>query len=334
MKFLRHVGAFVTAIAACTVVAAAACAEKAYPDKLVNLVVPYSPGGASDAGARALEIELRKLWSTSIIVVNVAGAGGSIGVQRVLNAPHDGYQILLMAGSDAMLTPLSLAAARFRSSDLKPVAILTDSSFILATRTDIKPASLSDFMTRYASAHGNARKLTYATNGEGSQTYLMTAMLTAPVDPHPIMASYRGLGQQVNDLVAGNVDVSFLPLAGPVLGMLQDKRIHAVAITSDGRNPDLPDVPTFRESKAADLSGIPTHIWFAAFVPADTPPDITAQIQKALYAASQGPTFQTYVKTAGSMKVPTMTLQQLDERYRDETEKFRKAFVSMNIKPQ
>ncbi|MGA7489324.1 MAG: tripartite tricarboxylate transporter substrate binding protein [Xanthobacteraceae bacterium] len=257
-------------------------AQGAYPgDHTIKLVVPYPAGGATDVIGRIVGDRLQAMWGTTIIVENISGAAGSIGMDRVAKGVTDGTQILIVPPQISINQFLYAKLAFDPEKDLVPIAQVARLPNILVVRKGLEVNSVKDLI---AYAKANPGKLNYASSGTGTTIHLSAELFKrmAGVDMNHI--PYRGSAPAVNDLVAGQVDLMF-DNATSIIGQVRGGTVKALAITSLQRSPLLPDLPTVSET----VAGYDTASWFGIGVRTGTPDAIIAKIEQAAHALTQEP---------------------------------------------
>lgn len=248
-----------------------------WPERPVELVVPYAAGGTSDIVARTLAQKLSEIIGQPVVVINKAGAGGIIGARSVASARADGHTLLL---GDSF----SLIAARLRGDpsvgdplkDLQPVGSIAVAGLVLVTRTDLKAKSADDL---FALARQSPGKLTFASFGVGSLSHIGMQMLVDRAGVKMVHVPFRGSAEAAQSLIAGHVDAALLPAAS-AQSLIEAGRLTALAVAAGVRSAKLPNVPTLSEA-GFSLSG--TH--YALFAPAQLPPATAAKIGAALERA-------------------------------------------------
>ena len=266
--------------AAVSVACVGAALAQAWPTRTVTLVVPYSAGGSQDAVARLLSSGLAAALGQQVVVDNVGGGGGMLGVMRVAKAPPDGYQFLLgNVGTHAQSQSLYDRPAYDAVADFVPVVLLVDQSMLLAVRKDLPAGTLMEFI---AYSRANQSKMQYGSAGIGSPTHLACALLNAAIGAEQAThVPYRGGGPAMQDLMAGRIDYFCFNTAS-IKPQIDAGTVKALAILSAARVSSLPDVPTAQEQGLKDFE---VANWMAFFVPKGTPAAIVGRLREASLAA-------------------------------------------------
>src|SRR5882724_2956919 len=253
-----------------------------FPTRFVRLIVPFPPGGGTDAIARVLAGRLSAVWGQQMVVENKGGGATSIGTDAVAKADPDGYTVLLQS------MPLAVNKFLFKTlpydpvADLAPVSLVCDYPNIMAVPANSPAHTVKEFI-EYARA--NPGKATYASSGHGTSVHLSGALFNRMTGLQLLHVPYRGAGPALNDLIPGRVDVMFNNI-GAVMPLIAGGKLRALGVTSSKRSPVLPDVPTVSE---AGVPGFDVTAWYALFVPARTPEAIIRKMHADTVTAVTDP---------------------------------------------
>jgi tripartite-type tricarboxylate transporter receptor subunit TctC len=240
--------------------AAAALAQE-FPAKPVHIIVPFPPGGGADALARIMTPYLNRIWGEPVIVENKPGASGQIGAELVATAAADGYT--LMMSSTASLTEKNVG--RFA-----PVTLVSASPYVIVVNPRVPARNIAELI---AYAKGNPGKLTFGSSGPGAASHLSAELFKSLAGVDLLHVPYKGTGQAVTDLLAGQIDLMFAP-AQTVMQHVQAGKLKALAVTSAKRSATMPDLPAAAEA----LPGFEAIGWFGLLAPAGTPKAVVAKI--------------------------------------------------------
>lgn len=313
----------------CAVVCGIApAAAQGYPFRPVILVVPYPPGGPSDFVARQLEPIVSATLGQPMIVENVGGASGAIGVQRVLNAPADGHVILMATPMDLVLPPLSYASVKYKPEDLKLVAQVGATSMALLVRKDLPYRSIDELIGDARRA--GAPELKYGSTGPGSYYHVVAERFSRLAGIRMLHVPYKGAGPLLIDLMGGQIDLAFVPLAGNVPGIVQEGKVKALGVTSTAAHPSFPSIPPMA---AGALKEMDFQIWAAVAVPRDVPADVALKLQEAFHAASGNAQVRRNLEESGSLVPQRQSIQELDQFYRGEIVRFRSLAKTIRLDP-
>lgn len=260
---------------------APAAAAQEYPDKPVRIIVPQTPGGASDTLARIIGQQLGDKWKQTVVIENRAGAGGNVGMEAVLAAPPDGYTLLMSyVGTQAINGALYQQLNFDPGTDFAPVATLATLPFVLVTRPDSPYKSVDDVVQ--AAKKGN---LTYGSAGNGSVNHLLGEMFSSAAQVPLQHVPYRGAAPALQDLLGGRIDMVFTSLPS-VAGSIKGGALRALAVTSAKRAKSFPDIPTIAE---AGFKSFDVNPWFGLMAPKGTPPARITRINETVNAALADP---------------------------------------------
>ena len=256
-----------------------AAMAQAYPSKPITVVVPFSAGGPTDALARILCQRMGEALGQQMIVENVGGAGGTIGVAKVARAAPDGYTLSFThMGTLAVNIALYKSLPYDSQKDFEPVGLGGTNPMVLVTKKDLPAKDFKEFMD-YVRA--NQKKVQYGMAGIGAASHLGGLMLNSMMKVDVLEIPYKGTGPALNDLVSGQFDY-MVDQAVNVLPQIQSGNIKALGVSTLKRLPQLPNVPTIDE---AGLNGYEVTIWNGFFAPKGTPKDVVARLNQALVTA-------------------------------------------------
>ena len=287
-------------LALCTLAAVVSASAQTYPDRLITMVVPFTPGGVSDITARPLAIGMAASLGQNVVIDNKGGAGGAIGMSAAARAKADGYTVM-MALPSIITIPISDRisgrAATFQMNQFRPVARLTADPTLLFVRTESPWNTLADFVRDVRSRPG---KVSYSSSGIYGTTHVAMEILAHAAGLQMIHAPFSGGGQQVNALLAGQVDAT-MQTPGAMAGHLAAGKVKALASMSRDRVPSLPAVPT---SKEQGHDG-EFYLWTGVFVPVGTPEPVIARLRASIKEASGHAAFTSAMST---LKTPVQFL--------------------------
>jgi len=268
----------IATLLAAVLVSAAAFAQS-YPAKPVRFVVPFPPGNAGDLMARMLAEKLTASMKQSVIVDNRPGAGGNIGAEHAAKSPADGYTVLIAASgivtANAFLYKLNFDP----QNDLAPVTLIYSGAPLLVVSPNVQAKSLQELIDH---AKRNPGKLTYASYGSGHISHIIGEMFKQAAGVDILHVPYKN--SPLPDVMSGQVDMLF---ESPLLVAKNTGKLRPLGVVSAKRNPKMPEVPAIAEV----LPGFEVTGWLGAFVPAGTPPEIVARLNREMVSAIKAPEF-------------------------------------------
>jgi tripartite-type tricarboxylate transporter receptor subunit TctC len=284
-------------VAAAAAVWSVAAQPQPFPARPVTIVVPYAAGGVFDTMARIIAVRMGELLGQPVIVENVTGAGGIIGVQSVMNAKPDGYTVLLgTIGTHAYNQSIYRKRRYDAVSDFTPVTLFSDQPMVLEGRKDLPANNLAEFI---ALLKQNGARMQYGSAGVGSTTHLACALLNARIGVDVTHVPYRGGGPAANDLIGGHIDYMCGNLGTSVVRVTA-KQSKALALLSRERTPLMPGLATAHEQGIKDYDVV---TWTAFFLPKGAPKDIVAKLNEATNAAMDTPAIKTRFNAIGIVGV-------------------------------
>jgi tripartite-type tricarboxylate transporter receptor subunit TctC len=268
-----------------------------YPSHPITIVVPFSAGGPSDAMARILAERMKTTLGEAILVENVTGAGGSIGVGRAVRSPPDGYTISFGHLGTHVANGAIYKLGYDLVTDLEPVALLPSNPMIIVSKNAVPAKSLRELLAWLKARPAPA---TAGTAGAGSGSHIAGLYFENVTGIQLQYVPYRGTAPAMNDLVAGQIDL-IVDQTSNSIGQVRAGNIRAYAVTADKRVGSAPDVPTTDE---AGLPGFHMTLWSGLWVPKDTPNDIVAKLNAAAVDALNDPAVRKQLENLGLQMPP------------------------------
>jgi tripartite-type tricarboxylate transporter receptor subunit TctC len=303
--------------------AAPAEAQEKWPQRQVNVIVPFTAGGTTDMFARILAQKLQEKYGTPFVVENRAGAGGNIGAAAVAKAPKDGYTLLVGTVSTHAINPfLYKNTGADTEKDFQPVTLIARLPNLLVVNPKIPAKTVTEVVEHVKK---NAGKLNYGSSGAGTSTHLAAELFQMMTGTKMIHVPYRSSGDVMNAIMGGHIDLTFdnMTLAWP---QAQSGTVRAIAVTSTERSPTAPDVPTVAET----LPGFDATSWHGVFAPAGTPQPIVDTLAAEVKRIFDSPETQTKLKEIGAVTSP-MTPEQFTQFIAGERRKWQEVVKAAGL---
>lgn len=295
-----------------------------FPTKVVKLVVPQTPGGATDVFARAIGQKLSERWGHPVVIENRAGAAGVVGTDVVAKAPPDGYTLLLTYAGSQAINPALYATIPFDSiKDFQTIATVAQTPFALVVRQDFPAKDMASFV-KFARETPDAPS--FASSGNGSVNHLLGEMLKMESGIRYVHVPYKGISQAITDLLGGQVDFAFTSIPS-VLSTIKGGKIRALAVTSARRIAVAPEIPTIAES------GIPqfdVNPWWGILGPAGMDKEIVRKINADVNDILKTKEMVDFLATQGAEPLITKPDEFLD-MLKSDTEKWAKVVKTSGV---
>ena len=273
--------------------AAGTAQAQAWPNKPIRLVIGFAPGGAADFVARTIADPLGRVLGQTVTVDNRAGAGSSLAADFVAKAPPDGYTLLIASPSSISVNPALNPKLSYSAKDLLPVTRVTASPLVLAVNPGSGINSLQELI---AVAKAKPGVLNYTSSGNGSAPHLGAAHFSKVAGVEMVHIPYKGGAPAIQAVIAGDAQLTF-GTPPSVLPMVQAGRLKALAVTTPGRSPLVPDVPGTAE---AGLPAYSMSFWYGFFVPVGTPPEVMKKLFEATQQVMQRPEVKAALAREGT----------------------------------
>ena len=287
-----------------------------FPTKPIKIIVPFGPGGFTDVAARILQKELAPAIGQPIIIENKPGAGSTIGTAEVSKAQPDGYTLVMISTAHVISPHLYKAMPYDALRDFTPVMKLAEGPYVLVVHPSLPVKSVAELISL---ARNDPNRIDYASSGNGSAQHLVGALFTTMANAPLNHVPYKGSSQAMNDVIGGQVKVSFVgvPNALPNLGT---GKLKALAVSTKKRYADLPDVPTLDE---AGVPGYDATIWLALLAPPGTPRDVVQKLNASITKILSTAEAKKLMASAG-VDVATGTPEELAALMRSELDRWGK----------
>lgn len=263
-------------LASSALMAVAPAAQAAYPDKPITIIVPFSPGGATDMLARTVGQQLSERWKQPVLVDNRPGAGGNIGASAGAHAKPDGYTLTLVAAGIMSVNPWVYKDLNYDSiKSFAPVTQLVAAPLLIVTHPSVPVKNFAEYLALVKSKPGG---VAVGNGGVGTAQHMGAEYFDMAANVKSLHVPYKGSAPATTDLLAGQTNAQFDNMV-TLIPHIKSGKLRAIAVTSLERVSILPDVPTVAES---GIKGFETGTWYGVAAPAGTPADIVSKLQKEI----------------------------------------------------
>lgn len=305
-----------------------AASAQTYPNKPIRLLVGFAPGGGTDIIARALAPRLSELLGQSVVVENRAGASGTIAADMVAKSAPDGYTLAMGHSNPNALSPQVLGKVPYDpANDFSPITYIGYVPNVLAVHPSVNVNSVEQLV---ALARSKPGVLTYASSGIGSTQHVAGALFSAITKTQIIHIPYKGSGQAIGDLLAGQVTMNFDTMP-PVLPHIVAGKLRGLAISTPQRMPQLANVPTFAE---VGIRGFDVTNWYAVIGPKGLPRDMVAKLDEAIKKAMDDPAVKGKLEPQGVIYGGARTPEEFGTFIRAEITKYQKLVKDLGVKAE
>ena len=302
--------------------AGGAFAQHSYPNKPIKVINPFPPGGPSDSIARILGNKINATLGQPLFVESKPGAAGNIGTDFVAKAAPDGYTLLMGIDTPFTVNPTLYPTMPFKTTDLKPVAIIASSSLMFAVHPKLGVSTVAEFLNV-----AKTREINFSSAGNGSPGHVAASMLMEKTGAKINNVMYKGNTPAVLAIVSGEVDAAIVATPG-LLQHVQGGKLKALAVTSSKRSPIAPDVPTTAE---AGIPAVQFEVLYVMMAPAATPAPIIATLQKEITAALGAPDVQETLRNL-DLTILNETGAAADERLTKSRERYATTIKATGMK--
>lgn len=272
--------------------AAPSAFAQAWPDRPVQLVIPYPPGGSADLVARPLSIRLQERLGQPVVLEYKPGAGGTLASQYTARAKPDGYTFIMVLAAHAINASLYPKLPYDTRKDFAPVSLVANLPLLVTGSSSLKARTVPELITE---AKANPGKITFASAGNGNTSHLAAEYFSTTAGVKMTHVPYKGSAPMVNALLGGEVNLAF-DSASTSLPHVKAGKLRPLAVTGDRRMPMLPDVPTMQEL------GVPNFVvngWYAILAPAGTPAEITERLSREIATVVAQPEIKAQLEASG-----------------------------------
>jgi len=298
----------------------------AYPNHQIKIISPFATGGIADGFSRIIAQGLSESFGQPVIVENKAGGGGNIGADFVAKSPADGYTLIMGSIGTHAVNPYLVKNMPYDPlKDFVPVVFVLDAEGLLAVNPNLPVKNVPELI---AYLKANPGKVSYGSGGIGTASHLAGELfvMTAKVDMTHI--PYKGNALAITDLIGGQTQVMFATMP-TILPYVKSDKLRGLAVTSAGRDPSMPDLPSISET----LPGFDVKNWIGLFAPAGTPPAVVKKLHDEVAKIMQQPALQKKLEAEGA-KYYAMTPEAFGAFQKKESIRWGKIIKSAGIKPE
>ncbi|MDP1963701.1 MAG: tripartite tricarboxylate transporter substrate binding protein [Reyranella sp.] len=297
-----------------------------YPTKTVRLMVGASAGGGTDIVARMLAEKLTESLKGTFVVENKPGASNTIAADLTAKAPADGHTLLVATNTGQAIAPHLLKLNFDAIKDLTPIGLVVSVPNVLVVGTSVPANTVAELIALMKAKPGDFK---YGSSGVGSTQHIAGEAFDMAAGVKGVHVPYKGSAQAHLDIISGNIQMMF-DTTSSAMGQIKGGKFKPLAVTSDRRSAELPDVPTLAE---AGVPGFEMTTWYAVYVTAGTPPDVVARLQAELVRIVALPDVQAKLRGLGG-EPGTMSADQFARFNLQEYERFGRLIREANIKPE
>ena len=290
-RFRRHFLTLAALALSCTTVAAQPATPQ-WPDRPLQLLIPYPPGGSADLLGRPLAMKLQERLGQNVVLEYKPGAGGTVASQALARAKPDGHTLILVLAAHAINASLYPKLPYDTRKDFAPVSLVANLPMIVAASSALKANSIPELIAAAKAAPG---KLTFGSAGNGNTGHLAAEFFSAQAGIKMTHVPYKGSAGVVNAMLAGEIDLTFDSISTSY-PQIKSGRMRALAVTGEKRAPIAPDVPTMIES---GMNGFVINGWYAILAPAGTPAPIVERLSKEIASVLTLPDLRAQIMAGG-----------------------------------
>ena len=327
----RHFLKTTTGLLAGLLLAGIASAQ-GFPAKPVTLMIPYPAGGLSDNIARRVNVPLGAALGQPAIVDNLGGGSGSIGAQKVLNAPSDGYMVFQGSPNELILAPLAISAIKYKPESFRQIHRIALAPMAIFVRPGFPAKTADELAAHAAKVAKEGKPMTYASVGVGSFYHLLGAKMSKDLGVEMTHVPYKGGADAQRDLFTDLVDIFITPYGPAQVELVKQGKMRALAVLTPARQRLMPEVPSTTESKA--LKTFTAEIGTGYFVKRDTPEPVVQALHQALQKTLGDTQLRAGLFAMGQEASPLQTLAEADKAYKAEISAYQAIAKSINLQPQ
>lgn len=328
MKLLKPLGLLLSLAMA----ASAPALAQNFPNKPVNLMVPYPGGGLSDIIARKINTPLAAELKQPVIIENLGGAAGAIAAQKVLNAPADGHYLFQGSPNELILAPLALKAVKHKPEDFRLIQRMAMAPMAIVASTNFPANTPQEMVAEIIKRSKSGKPVNYASVGIGSFYHLLGEEMAKKLGAEMLHVPYKGGGPILQDLLGGQIDIFITPYGAPHVAMAKQGKTKFIAALSPQPQRLIPEVPSIDQAK--ELKGFHYSIGSGYYVKKGTPEPIVEALHRALTKVMFDADFRTTMTAMGQEVGEALRLDQTDQVYADDIKLYQGIAKSINLEAQ
>jgi tripartite-type tricarboxylate transporter receptor subunit TctC len=299
-----------------------------FPQRSVRFIIPFSAGGGADTLLRLLANALAARWGQTTVVENRVGGNTVVGTVAAINSPADGYT-LFFAGDQSITINPSMMKVPYSVDKLVPITLVAKNPMLLVVTKSVPAHNLREFI---ALAKAKPKTILFGSSGAGSIQRLIMELMAQSAGIELVHVPYRGSNETVAGMLAGDIHATFNGVSNFVQLLAADK-LRALAVATDQRSSQLPNVPTIKEATDGQLANVDTGSWFGLFAPAGTPTNIVEQVQKDVAAVLADPKVHKAMEDRGFIPVGSTSVE-FGNIIKKDAVQWQKVIKEGNIKPE
>lgn len=314
----RHLLNTMAGIAAITAGIRPAAAQS-WPTRPVTLMVPWPAGNPTDGLTRRLQPLFAKALGQTVVVDNVAGAGGTLGAAKVLAQPADGHTILMGTPTELILSPLTIPAVRYTAADFRMVGLFGRVPYMLVTRPDLPQTTLAEVVAMRELS--GAKPLSVGNIGPGSLIHIIGTQFAKVSRLTVTHVPYKGVPPMVQDLLGSQLDLAFVPANGSTLNFVEQGKLRTMGITAGAPFSLFPQLKPMAAGHKV-FEGFDFDVWGGMHVPRAVPADVQQRLNQLFNEACRDPDFREWARSTGTDLAPPMSLAELAAIYQADTARY------------
>jgi tripartite-type tricarboxylate transporter receptor subunit TctC len=273
-------------------------AQASFPSRPVSVMVAQPAGTPSDNIARKMQPVMQQALGQSVVIENLGGAGGTIGTARMLAQPADGHSLIVATPTEIILSPLTIPGVTYKPEDFILLGQFGKIPYVLCARPTLAASTLTEVLA----LKGKGAPLTMANIGQGSLTHLVSLEFAKRSTLEVTHVPFRGIAPIVTDVMGGQLDLAFLPLAGNVPTLMAEGKLKAIGLSTDTPSALFPKIPTLA-SQHSSFATFDFDVWGGVLVRRDTPPAVVQRLYQVVSQTLADPGFVAYMRSTGSNPV-------------------------------